>query len=42
MSDLEGVVELYCKIIMIDLQYDEVYFNLGFLYFDMDLVAKVE
>lgn len=41
-NDLEGAVGLYRKIITIDPQYDEAYFNSGLLYLDMDSVAKAE
>lgn len=41
-DDLEGAVELYRRIITIDPQYDEAYFNSGLLYLDMDSTAKAE
>ena len=41
-NDLEGAIELYRKIITVDPQYDEAYFNSGLLYLDMDSVAQAE
>lgn len=41
-NDLEGAVELYRKIITVDPQYEEAYFNSGLLYMDMDSISKAE
>ncbi|MEQ8703028.1 MAG: tetratricopeptide repeat protein [Phaeodactylibacter sp.] len=41
-NDLEGAVALYRRIITIDPQYDDAYFNSGLLYLDMDSLSKAE
>lgn len=41
-EDLEGAVALYRKIITLDPQYEEAYFNSGLLYLDMDSLSRAE
>lgn len=39
-NDLQGAIEIYQKIMTIDPQYEEAYFNAGLLYLDMDSIPQ--
>lgn len=41
-GDLSGAIELYRKIVTIDKQYEEAYFNAGLLYLDLDSLAQAQ